>query len=153
MLQYDTEMSVSNIDSLCISGGTQMSQENNSPVQETEKIKENTDSGKRGRIISIVLSVLLALTLIPSFIFAIFSLIPTIMMSDSGLNLMVWLLMLLSFTICWGIPIGTFFVIILAWRFRVKGKIKPSIIVQSVTLVLFLVVASYVSYALGLFNR
>ncbi|MCL1847317.1 MAG: hypothetical protein FWF91_05060 [Coriobacteriia bacterium] len=89
---------------------------------------------KTAKTISFILSLVLVVALIPLFIFAVFSLIPTVMISDSGTGPMVYALMLLSLVICWGIPIFVIVVIVLAWRFRKKDKVHVALILQVIAL-------------------
>jgi hypothetical protein len=84
--------------------------------------------------LSLLLNWMLRIALVPLFLFALVSIIPTVMMSDSGANTFVYAMMLLSFGICWGLPISVIFIIWLSEKYRKNGKVLLSIIIQVITL-------------------
>lgn len=101
-----------------------------------DESSEKSNENQITKIIDLVLNFLLRFTLIPLFVFAIFFLIPTVMMSDAGVNEDVYKSMLSFFLRCWSPPIIVSFVLIISSKLRKNNKISLSIVIQIITILM-----------------
>lgn len=99
-------------------------------------ISDLSEQDQVGSYLSLFLNWLLRIALIPLVLFSIMSIIPTIMMSDGGTNLLVETLMFLTFGVCWLLPVSVFFIIGISEKYRKNGRVLLSIAIQLFTLLI-----------------
>ncbi|GEM_PF-6500180 len=97
-------------------------------AEEATPIQE--DTAPSGTLISLIMNWILKIALIPLILFAIISIIPTIMMSDSGPQAFLFLTIYLVLGACLSLPVSVFLISMIAERFRKNHKVGLSIVIQ-----------------------
>lgn len=114
-------------------------------AEEATPIQEETN--RADQLTSLILNWILKIALIPLILFAIMSIIPTIMMSDSGPQPFLFLTIYLVLGACLSLPVSVFLISMIAERFRKNHKVGLSIVIQLFALLVavmpFLFLASF----------
>ena len=95
------------------------------PLNGDEALEQEHDENQSLNRLSVVLSWMLRITLVPSFIFAVLSIVPNVMMGYAGFLLI---------GLCWGLPISVIFVIRHSEGIRKSGKVRKAITIQAIAL-------------------
>ena len=102
------------------------------------------DQSKKLKVISVILSCILGLALPPSVPLFMMAGVATIMMTDSGPNLIITTAIVIVAFVFWAIPFSMMASLIAAHKLRKSGRLSKSIVLQAIPLIIFFALVLFI---------